>query len=187
MATNNGSRPPINRPVALWTGLALSAMGIGLAAFSVWALRVTHRDYAEAIQARLPILLENTGITVMYLAPVTYLGLALLGACGIIVAIRGKGFIKSVGEKLNKAVALLIVAGLIGMFFGSHIANKLWAEHFASQGYVECSQPFRMTSKWFTAVWVDSITLCDDRRILKMFGAGKNVSYINSFIEESRR
>ena len=122
----------------------------------------------------------------MYLVPIAYLGLALLGMCGIIAAIRGKGFVKSVGEKINKAVTLLIVVGLFGALFGSYVANKLWAENFQNHGYVECSQPFLMTGKWFTAVWVDSISLCDDRRVLKLFGAGKHVSYINSVIEESR-
>ncbi|PSF05181.1 hypothetical protein C7H09_16410 [Marinobacter fuscus] len=161
-------------------------MGVGLTALSIWILWLNHRDYTQAIQTGAPIFLEDTGITVLYLAPITYLGLALLGMCGIIVAIRGKGFTKSIGGKLNKAVALLVITGLFGMFFGSHIANKLWAEHFENQGYVECSQPFRMTSKWFKAVWVDSIPLCNDRRVLKMFGAGKRVSDINRIIEESR-
>ncbi|MCK0163444.1 hypothetical protein [Marinobacter sp. S6332] len=186
MATTNDSRPPINRPVALWTGVVLSVMGVGLTALSVWVLWLNHRDYVQAIQTGVAIFLEDTGITALYLAPITYLGLALLGVCGIIVAIRGKGFIKSVGGNLNKAVSLLIITGLFGMFFGSYVSNKLWAEHFESQGYLECSQPFRMTSKWFTAVWVDSISLCDDRRVLKMFGSGKRISYINSVIEESR-
>lgn len=161
-------------------------MGVGLTALSVWALLVSHRDYDEAIQAGVPILLENTGITVMYLAPIVYFGLALFGMFGIVVAIRGKAFAKAVSDKLNKVVAVVLITGLFGMFFGSHIANKLWAEHFENQGYVECSQPFRMTSKWLKAVWVDSIPLCDDRRVLKMFGAGKRVSDINRIIEESR-
>ncbi|PCM42978.1 hypothetical protein [Marinobacter sp. ANT_B65] len=161
-------------------------MGIGLTALSVWALWVNHRDYAEAIQAGAPILLEDTGITAMYLAPIAYMGLALFGMCGVVVAIRGKAFVKEVSDKLNKVVALLLVVGVFGMLSGSYVANKLWAEHFHNQGYVECSQPFLMTGKWFTAVWVDSVSLCDDRRVLKLFGAGKHVSYINTFIEESR-
>jgi len=122
----------------------------------------------------------------MYLAPIAYMGLALFGMCGIAVAIRGKAFVKEVSDKINKVVALLLIIGLFGMFFGSYVANKLWAEHFRNHGYVECSQPFLMTGKWFTAVWVDSESLCNDRRVLKLFGAGKRVSYINSFIEESR-
>jgi len=186
MATINDSRPPINRPVALWTGVVLSVIGIGLTALSIWILWLNHRAYVEAIQAGVPILLEDTGITALYLAPIAYLGLALLGMCGIIVAIRGKGFVKSVGGKLNRAVTLLIVVGLFGALFGSYVANKLWAENFQNHGYSECSQPFLMTGKWFTAVWVDSVSLCDDRRVLKLFGAGKHVSYINTFIEESR-
>jgi len=186
MAGKNDSRPSINRPVALWTGVVLSVMGVGLTVLSIWILRVSHRDYAEAIQAGVSILLEDTGITVMYLAPIFCMGLTLLGVCATIAAIRDKGFVKPVGEKINKAVTLLIVVGLFGMFFGSYVANKLWAEHFRNHGYVECSQPFLMTGKWFTAVWVDSESLCNDRRVLKLFGAGKRVSYINSFIEESR-
>ena len=166
--------------------MVLSFIGIGLAALSIWILRISHRDYAEAIQADVPILLEQTGITVLYLAPIFCMGLTLLGVFATIAAIRGKGFVKSVGEKINKAVTLLIVVGLLGMLFGSYVANKMWAEHFQNHGYVECSQPFLMTGKWLTSVWVDSVSLCDDRRVLKLFGAGKHVSYINTFIEESR-
>lgn len=122
----------------------------------------------------------------MYLAPIAYLGLAMFGTFGIVVSIRGKAFAIAVSDKLNKIVAVVLIIGVLGMFFGSYVANKLWAEHFESQGYLEYSQPFRMTSKWFTAVWVDSISLCDDRRVLKMFGSGKGVSYINSVIEGAR-
>jgi len=186
MAGKNDSRLPINRPVAFWGGVLVSGMGLALTALSVWALGVTHRDYAEAIQEGVPILLEDTGITAMYLAPVVYMGLALFGLCGVVVAFRGKAFVKAVSDKLNKVVALLLVTGVVGMLLGSYVANKLWAEHFQNHGYVECSQPFLMTGKWFTSVWVDSVSLCDDRRVLKLFGAGKHVSYINSVVEESR-
>ena len=186
MGATNDSLPPINRPIAFWGGVLVLGMGVGLTALSVWALLVNHRDYDEAIQAGVPILLEDTGITVMYLAPIAYLGLGMFGMFGIVVAIRGKAFAKAVSDKLNKIVAVVLIIGVLGMCFGSYVANKFWAEHFENQGYMECSQSFRITSKWFTAVWVDSISLCDDRRVLKMFGAGKRVSYINRIIEESR-
>src|SRR5690554_7600153 len=78
MGASNDSLPPINRPIAFWGGVLVLGMGVGLTALSVWALLVNHRDYDEAIQAGVPILLEDTGITVMYLAPIAYLGLALL-------------------------------------------------------------------------------------------------------------
>src|SRR5690554_3141775 len=183
----NDSRPPVNRAVALWTGLVLSFIGVGLTALSIWILWLNHRGYSQAVQTGVPIFLEDVGITALYLAPILYIGLAVLGICGVVVAIRGKGFTKSVGEIFNKAVILLIIFGFFGMFFGSYFADKLWDEYFQSQGYVECSQSFRITRKWFTAVWVDSMSLCDDTRVLEMFGAGKHVSYINIIIENVRK
>ena len=186
MASKNDSRPPINRPAAFRGGLFLIGIAVALTAASIWILGLTHGDYAEALHSGAPILLEDTGITALYLAPLAFMGISLLGGMVLVVAIRGKAFVTTVSDKLSKVVTLLVVVGLLGVFLGSYVANKLWAEHFQNHGYVECSQPFLMTGKWLTSVWVDSVSLCDDRRVLKLFGAGKHVSYINSVIEESR-
>lgn len=187
MGISSITKPVINRTIAFWGGLFLSAVAIALIALSVWFILFTHSDYRSAILEKPPILIEHTVNTVFYMAPFAYLGLLVLGLVCIAVSIRGEAYPKSVYAKVNKIAGRLVIVGVVGMFFGSYLTNLWWAEQFQNNGYVECPNSFTITSKWFKAVWVDSPGLCLDEDVRDMFRSYEyDLTDINSYISQRR-
>lgn len=184
MATSQVTSDELNPKGALIGGFGFAALALILVAVSIWFVSLIHGDYGEALESRDPIFLEKTGYTLFYFAPLVFTGLLIFGVACMAVGIRGKPYPKVVSERLNRTVASLVLIGLLGMFAGSYVANKLWAEVFRSHGYNECPGSFTITSKWFSTVWVDQPDLCHDENVLAMFREGEQVSTINRFVLE---
>lgn len=186
MATSQATSDSINPKGALLGGLGFAALALILIAVSIGFVSLIHGDYGKALEAQDPIFLEKEGYTVFYFAPLVFIGLLIFGLACVAVGIRGRRYPKVVSDRLNKTVGPLVLVGLFGMFAGSYVANKMWAEVFRNNGYNECPGSFTMTSKWFSTVWVDQPDLCRDESVRAMFREGEQVTTINRFVLQRR-
>lgn len=187
MAINAGTSNQINRKGALLGGIGFTALALLLIGGSFWFISMIHGAYVEALEMQAPIFLEKEGYTVFYLAPVGLLGLLIIGLACMAVGLRGRPYPPSASDKLNRVVAPLVIVGLAGMFAGSYIGNKMWAEAFRNHGYNECPGSFTITKKWFTTVWVDEPGLCNDEDIRQMFRDFESAPTINQFVLQRRQ
>ena len=186
MATSSATSNQINPKGALLGGIGFTALALLLIGGSFWFISTIHSAYAKALESQTPLFLENEGYTVFYLAPLGFLGLLIIGLACMAVGIRGRPYPPSASDKLNRVVGPLVIVGLAGMFAGSYVANKMWAETFRNHGYNECAGSFTITKKWFTTVWVDEPGLCNDEDIRQMFRDFERVPAINRFVLQQR-
>lgn len=174
----------INPRGAFIAGLGFVGLAAGLIILSLWFVQDIHQTYSDAMRTGQPVFLEHSGYTVFYMAPLVFAGLFIIGAACAIVGFRARALSKNTADQLNKVVSVLVVIGLLGMFAGSFLANRIWAEQFERNGYAECPGSFSMTSKWFTSVWVTDSEYCRDEGVRRLFREGKRIPAINAYIEQ---
>lgn len=177
----------VNPRGALIAGLCIIGLAVGLILLSLSFIVMIHNTYTSAAEAQQFVLIEHTGYTVFYMAPLVFLALLIIGAACVAVGLRGRAFSRAASEQLNKIVAPMVIAGLAGMFAGSYLGNRMWADWFQGQGYVACSGSFTITSKWFTGVWVTDPEYCHNEVVRDMFRSGQNLETINQYLEQQER
>lgn len=186
MATSQTATNQINPKGALVGGIGFTVLALLLIALSLWFVSLIHADYGQALDSRVPIFVEKEGHTVFYFAPLVFAGLLILGLACMAVGIRRRPYPPSASKKLNRIIGPLVLVGLLGMFAGSYVANKLWAETFRNSGYNECHGSFTITSKWFTTVWVDEPDLCRNEEVRQMFREFVHLPEINRYVLQHR-
>lgn len=173
-----------------WTLLFCIMFFIVLAFFAgivgPYLLHLELQHNLRSIETLSPLLVQDTGLTIMYSAPLGGVAFFIMALIGSHRLITGNSSLNNIRDKFVKIVAFLIMLGLVGIWLGRHVANNYWGNVFQKAEYTRCTNSLFITSRWFSVVWVQDPVLCRDKDVHRMMMSSQfRVEDINNYLRES--
>ncbi|MEX0732521.1 MAG: hypothetical protein WED00_05180 [Aquisalimonadaceae bacterium] len=148
-----------------------------------YLLSLELRSYTILLNTLPPFFIRSTGAGAMYATPLVGLIFLIMGCAYTYRLILGKDLPTELLGKLIKIIAVLAVAGLIGLVLGRFVANSYWDSVFRQAGYSRCYNSFFLTSKWFTDAWAQDPAFCRDQEVQRMMTSTKyKIDNVNSYL-----